>query len=201
MKLVITYLLLLMTALARSQTFLDLLKSYSLGSLDIRTLQTPAYSKYDFIVVGAGSGGSTVANRLSENPKWKVLLLEAGKPEGFLNQIPILVSNFQQTDYNWGYRVEPQQQACLGMKNRQCTWPRGKSLGGTSTINYMIHTRGNKLDYDYWAALGNYGWSYNDVLPYFRKSERFKVPGIFFIHYSQSFSVVSLHYFLKQILT
>ncbi|XP_015112867.1 glucose dehydrogenase [FAD, quinone] [Diachasma alloeum] len=148
-------------------------------SFDIPIVAIPTRAEYDFIIVGAGSGGSVVTNRLSENRKWKILLLEAGKPEGILNQIPILVSNFQQTDYNWGYRVEEQKNACLGMKDRRCTWPRGKSLGGTSTLNYMIHTRGNRFDYDHWAELGNDGWSYEDVLPYFKKSERFRVPGVY----------------------
>lgn len=175
----ILHLLLINTRLTSGAGLADLFKSYGIKtSFDIPTVLIPTQDEYDFIVVGAGSGGSTVANRLSENLKWKVLLIEAGKPEGILNQIPILVSNFQQTVYNWGYRVQPQKNACLGMDDHRCTWPRGKSLGGTSTLNYMIHTRGNKIDYDTWAALGNNGWSYNEVLPYYRKSERFRVPGI-----------------------
>ncbi|XP_011339416.1 glucose dehydrogenase [FAD, quinone] [Ooceraea biroi] len=135
-------------------------------------------SKYDFIIVGAGSSGSVLANRLSENKRWRILLLEAGHMQNFLNEIPILVSYFQQTNYNWGYNVEPQKNACLGMINRQCAWPRGKALGGTSTLNYMIHTRGNKKNFDEWASLGNTGWSYADVLPYFKKSEKFNIPDI-----------------------
>ncbi|KAL0129822.1 hypothetical protein PUN28_001818 [Cardiocondyla obscurior] len=135
-------------------------------------------TKYDFIIVGAGSAGSVLANRLSENQKWRVLLLEAGYQPNLLNQIPIMVGFFQLTNFNWGYTVEPQKNACLGMINRQCSWPRGRALGGTSVLNYMIHTRGNRFDYNKWASLGNTGWSYADVLPYFKKSERFNVPDI-----------------------
>lgn len=157
-----------------ARNFLDLVKNYvNPAGEEIEF----ANAKYDFIIVGAGSAGSVLANRLSENQKWKVLLLEAGYAQNLLNKIPILVGYFQLTDYNWGYKVEPQENACLGMINRQCSWPRGKALGGTSTLNYMIHTRGNKLDYDKWANLGNVGWSYADVLPYFKKSERFNVSG------------------------
>ncbi|KAL7288993.1 hypothetical protein TKK_0016951 [Trichogramma kaykai] len=163
-------------ASVNSQSILDIFRSHNKVNMNI--VSEPSNIPYDFIVVGAGSGGSVVANRLSEQGKWRVLLIEAGPAEGVLNQIPMLVSFFQLTDYNWGYKVEPQKNACLGMKNHQCPWPRGKCLGGTSTLNYMIHTRGNPIDYDIWAALGNEGWSYHDVLPYFKKSEKFKVPGV-----------------------
>ncbi|XP_029680543.1 glucose dehydrogenase [FAD, quinone]-like [Formica exsecta] len=159
-----------------NNNFLNLVKNY--GNPTAEEIEFATNAKYDFIVVGAGSAGSVLANRLSENKRWKVLLLEAGYEQNLLNQIPILVGYFQLTDYNWGYKVEPQKNACLGMINHQCSWPRGKALGGTSTLYYMIHTRGNKLDYDKWASLGNVGWSYADVLPYFKKSERFNVPGI-----------------------
>ncbi len=127
--------------------------------------------EYDFVIVGAGSGGSVLANRLTEIPEWSVLLLEAGKEEIFLTDVPLLVSYVVGTEYNWGYRTERQPGACLGMKGKRCHWPRGKAMGGTSVINYMVYTRGFKHDYDTWAAMGNEGWSYDDVYPYFLKSE------------------------------
>ncbi|KAF7988519.1 hypothetical protein HCN44_001092 [Aphidius gifuensis] len=165
--------------LSESATFLDLLRQYGLDqSYQIATRTLPTKSEYDFIVVGSGPGGAPVANRLSEIGAWKVLLLEAGKPEGIFNQIPLLTENAQMTNYNWGYRVESDGKSCLGMKDLRCTWPRGKSLGGSSTINNLIHTRGNKLDFDEWANLGNYGWEYEKILKYFKKSERFRIPEI-----------------------
>ncbi|XP_025603097.2 glucose dehydrogenase [FAD, quinone]-like [Athalia rosae] len=161
----------------RGQSIFDLIRNYrQTTSNEIPSGDEPDTTVYDFIVVGSGSAGSAIANRLSENNNWKVLLLEAGKAANIVNDIPVLVSYFQMTDYNWGYKVEPQKNACLGMNNRQCSWPRGKALGGTSTLNYMIHTRGGKLDFDNWAAMGNEGWSYEDVLYYFKKGERFDIP-------------------------
>ncbi|XP_018569550.1 glucose dehydrogenase [FAD, quinone]-like [Anoplophora glabripennis] len=132
--------------------------------------------EYDFIVVGAGTAGCVLANRLTENPDWSVLLIEAGRSENFLMDIPILANYLQFTESNWRYKTEPSNRFCMGMDNTQCNWPRGKVVGGSSVLNYMIYTRGNRRDYDNWARLGNDGWSFNDVLPYFKKVENFSVP-------------------------
>ncbi|XP_071448275.1 glucose dehydrogenase [FAD, quinone]-like [Hetaerina americana] len=134
--------------------------------------------EYDFIVVGAGTAGCVLANRLTENPNWKVLLIEAGRDENFVMDVPLLANYFQFTDSNWKYRTEPQEGACLGLNNGRCNWPRGKVMGGSSVLNYMMYTRGNRMDYDRWAAKGNEGWSYNDVLPYFLKLEDIAVPNL-----------------------
>ncbi|XP_045483382.1 glucose dehydrogenase [FAD, quinone]-like [Harmonia axyridis] len=126
---------------------------------------------YDFIVIGAGSGGCVVANRLSEISKWRVLLLEAGDEEPDVTSVPALSPVLQRSSIDWGYMTQPQAHSCLARRNQQCAWPRGKVMGGSSAINYMIYIRGNPGDYDEWAALGNHGWSYQEVLPYFKKSE------------------------------
>lgn len=132
--------------------------------------------EYDFIVIGSGPGGATVANRLSEVPDWKVLVLEAGKDGSIYTDIPAIVSYLQFTDYNWGYKMEREEGICLGMKDQRCPWPRGKGVGGTSLINYMIYTRGHPRDYDRYEEDGNEGWGYKDVLPYFLKSEQNNIP-------------------------
>ncbi|XP_014090148.2 glucose dehydrogenase [FAD, quinone]-like [Bactrocera oleae] len=133
-------------------------------------------NEYDFIVVGAGTAGCTLAARLSENHAWKVLLIEAGGPENMAMDIPIMAHFLQLTEINWNYRTQPSNKYCLAMNNRRCNWPRGKVMGGSSVLNYMMYTRGNRRDYDRWAALGNEGWSYGEVLPYFRKFEGSEVP-------------------------
>ncbi|KAJ2942832.1 hypothetical protein O0L34_g15020 [Tuta absoluta] len=134
-------------------------------------------AEYDFIIVGAGSAGCALASRLTENKNVTVLLLEAGRPEMLLTDVPAVAPYFQDTDYTWQYYMEPQPGVCTGMVNGRCFWPRGKAVGGTSVINYMIYTRGRPQDWDRIAADGNYGWSYNDVLYYYMKSEKADLKG------------------------
>ncbi|KAH9493799.1 hypothetical protein DERF_014527 [Dermatophagoides farinae] len=127
--------------------------------------------EYDYIVVGAGSAGAVVANRLSEDYRTKVLLLEAGGSETLFSDIPIAAATLQMTPIDWAYQTEPQSVSCFGLKNQRSRWPRGRVLGGSSVLNYMLYVRGNRRDYDRWVDLGAYGWSWQDVLPYFMKSE------------------------------
>nr|CAH7748995.1 unnamed protein product [Callosobruchus chinensis] len=135
------------------------------------TLRNTVSEQFDFIIVGASPSGSVLANRLSEIEGWSVLLLEAGGEPSLLTRIAPAISILSSTEYDWGYYAEQQDSFCSGCIRRQVKLPRGKCLGGGSSTNYMIYTRGNKLDYDLWEAEGNPGWSYKDVLPYFLKSE------------------------------
>src|SRR5450759_2985573 len=123
---------------------------------------------YDYVIVGAGSAGCALANRLSEDPSTSVLLREAGGPDEAQEiHIPAAFSSLFKTPIDWAYETEAQSH----LNNRRLYWPRGKVLGGSSSINAMIYMRGNRRDSNHWAALGNAGWSYGDVLPYFKKSE------------------------------
>jgi len=107
-----------------------------------------------------------------------VYLIEAGGTEGVFHQVPAFAAYMQGSHSNWGYKSTPQKKACFGMYNNECSLPRGKILGGTSSINFMIYNRGNRRDFDRWAAAGNTGWSYDEVLPYFLKSENAQLYGL-----------------------
>ncbi len=124
---------------------------------------------FDVVVVGAGSAGCAVAGRLTEDPSLRVLLLEAGGSDDVLEvQIPAGLYKVWRTRRDWNYRTEPQP----GLDGRTLFWPRGKLLGGSSSINAMIYMRGAAADYDEWAALtGDESWSYDSVLPLFRRME------------------------------
>lgn len=123
----------------------------------------------DYIIVGAGSAGCVLANRLSADPDVSVLLLEAGgKDWNPLIHIPLGTGKLVRSSlHSWGYWTEPEPH----LDNRKLYWPRGKVLGGSSSINSMIYVRGHPRDYDTWAQLGNRGWAWDDVLPYFKRSE------------------------------
>ncbi len=124
---------------------------------------------YDYIVVGAGSAGCVLANRLTASGRHRVLLLEAGPKDSHVwIHIPLGYGKlFTNAKYNWLYTSEPEPQ----LNNRQIIQPRGKVLGGSSSINGLLYVRGQPQDFDHWRQLGNTGWGFDDVLPYFRKSE------------------------------
>ncbi|MES2004249.1 MAG: GMC family oxidoreductase N-terminal domain-containing protein [Bacteroidota bacterium] len=123
---------------------------------------------YDYIIIGAGSAGCVLANRLTEDPQCQVLLLEAGLPDKKTEiHIPGAYTKLNRTAVDWAFWTEAQQQ----IGNRKLFIPRGKTLGGSSSTNAMAYVRGNREDFNEWAALGNKGWDYEAVLPYFKKSE------------------------------
>jgi choline dehydrogenase len=126
-------------------------------------------TSYDYIIVGAGSAGCALAYRLSREASRKVLLLEAGgKDSSPLIHMPLGFAFLMKNPVlNWCYQTDPEP----NMHHRSISWPRGKVLGGTSCINGMVYIRGQREDYDHWSELGNTGWSYDEVLPYFKRSE------------------------------
>ena len=132
---------------------------------------TAADSQYDYIIVGAGSAGCVLANRLTAGGRHRVLLLEAGGHDRRIwLRVPIgYGKSFYDPRVNWMYRTEPDP----ALDGRKGYWPRGKVLGGSSAINAMVFVRGHPSDFDDWAALGNPGWSWADVLPYFKMLEAY----------------------------
>lgn len=132
--------------------------------------------KFDFIVVGAGSAGSAIASRLSEEGKWRILLIEAGSDPPMEANIPGLFPAAIGTKYDWKYHTERSQKACRGLREGKSSWNKGKMMGGSSSINLMYYVRGLAKDYDHWERLGNTDWSYEDVLKQFRKLETIHTP-------------------------
>lgn len=136
------------------------------------------HKEYDYIIVGAGSAGSVVANRLSKDANLKVLLLEAGNEPNLISEAAAFPVHLQGTEHDWKFKTVPQKNSCWGLEDQRSKWPRGKVLGGSSIFNYMVYVRGNKNDFDQWAENGATGWNYDDVLPYFKKSEDNRIPEI-----------------------
>lgn len=136
----------------------------------LASMTQSARTEFDFVIVGAGSAGCVLANRLSADASIRVLLLEAGGPD---NDNPAITTpgrwvSLIGSAYDWGYTTEPE----AGLANRRLTFPRGKVFGGSSAINAMTFVRGHRLCFDKWQEMGNTGWGYDDVLPLFKKSER-----------------------------
>jgi len=128
--------------------------------------------EYDYIIVGAGTAGCVLANRLTEDPNTTVLLLEAGPLDTKLGlRIPMAQNTCFKSDVDWQYKTVPLKNGYVASKDRVATWTAGKVVGGTSSINGMIYVRGKPADYDNWALAGADGWKYDDVFPYFLKSE------------------------------
>jgi len=123
---------------------------------------------YDYVIVGAGSAGCVLANRLSEDPDTSVCLVEAGPPDSEDGiHIPVAFSQLYRTPFDWDFATEPEP----ALDGRSVYLPRGRVLGGSSSLNAMVYIRGNRRDYDEWRDLGNPGWGWDDVLPYFKRAE------------------------------
>ena len=151
--------------------------SYYLNYYSAKYLQTVPASgtEFDFIVVGSGTSGSVVAGRLAEAGR-KVLLLEAGGPSHFLQEIPVMAPFFMISPYDWGYKMKRKDGIAGAFRDRTLNYPRGFNLGGSSMLNWMLYFRGHSEDFDEWERLGNPGWGWRDVLPFFKSAEKFNGP-------------------------
>ncbi|KAL0129819.1 hypothetical protein PUN28_001817 [Cardiocondyla obscurior] len=150
---------------------------------------------YDYVIIGGGTAGAVLASRLSEDKHSTVLLLEAGVGEIPLTDVPPVYFSLQKSNLDWSFKTEPSPNYCLAMHRHQCLWPRGKVLGGSSVLNAMMYIRGNKKDYDLWASLGNPGWDYESVLPYFKKSEDIQIEELADSPYHQKNGYLTIEYF------
>ena len=131
----------------------------------------PTSRTYEYVIVGAGSAGCVLAHRLSADEATSFLLLEAGEPDDKpAIHVPNRWRELPDSDLDWGYTTVPQP----GVNGREIPWPLGKTLGGSSSINAMMYVRGHPWDYDRWERLENDGWSYEQLLPYFRRAEDFE---------------------------
>lgn len=131
----------------------------------------PIKSSYDYIIVGAGSAGAVVANRLSEDGNNSVLLIEAGGPQNMLSDIPMMWLTNLQTEHDWGFETQPLSCGAWNNINNASYWARGKLMGGSSSLNAMLYVRGNRDDYNNWEKLGAKGWNWDNMAPYFIRAE------------------------------
>ncbi|KAL1491046.1 hypothetical protein ABEB36_011702 [Hypothenemus hampei] len=134
-----------------------------------KKFETP--HEYDFIIIGTGTAGGVLANRLSEIDNFTILALEAGDEAPELSAMLGVNIYLHRSPYNWGYYTTRQKNMCLGSKQSKCPYPRGKMMGGSSAINFGMYVRGHREDFDNWEQMGNPGWGFDDVLPYFKKPE------------------------------
>jgi len=151
------------------------------------------------VLVGAGSAGAALATRLTEDPSLRILLLEAGQSEDFMSEIPSYAAYLQRGIQDWHFISTPQENAYLALSGRQMLIPRGKVLGGTSTLNYMLWVRGNQRDYDSWdKMLGGEGlWSYEQVFPYFIRMENTRIPSLINNGYHGTEGPISVQFYKK----